>query len=69
MLRHYSNGAILMAVKSKKAAASQTHDSIAEQTAAFLKAGGEIQKIDKGVSGRENNGGPRHIVLGKPQAR
>lgn len=56
-----------MTVKSKKAAASQTHDSIAEQTAAFLKAGGEIQKIEKGVSGRENNGGPRHIVLGKPQ--
>ncbi|MBU2965947.1 hypothetical protein Q4508_05640 [Amphritea sp. 2_MG-2023] len=58
-----------MAVKSKKTAANETHDSIAEQTAAFLEAGGEIQKIDKGVSGRENNGGPRHIVLGKASPR
>ncbi len=47
-----------MAVKSKKPE-SETHSSIAEQTAAFLKAGGEIQHIAKGVTGRENNAGPR----------
>jgi len=54
-----------MAVKSKKPAASETHNSIAEQTAAFLKAGGEIQKIAKGVTGRENDAGPRQIDLRK----
>ena len=54
-----------MAVKSKKPAASETHHSIAEQTAAFLKAGGEIQKIAKGVTGRENDAGYRQIDLRK----
>ncbi|MBQ0757917.1 hypothetical protein [Amphritea sp.] len=58
-----------MAVKSKKSASSETHDSIAEQTAAFLKAGGEIQQIKKGVSGQVNTSGPRQIVLGKPSGR
>ena len=58
-----------MTVKSKKTAASETHQSIEEQTAAFLKAGGEIQKIAKGVTGYENNAGPRQIVLGKNSAK
>ena len=54
-----------MAVKSKKPAVSETHHSIAEQTAAFLKAGGEIQKIVTGVTGRENDAGYRQIDLRK----
>ena len=58
-----------MAIKSKKTAASETHLSIKEQTEAFLKAGGEIQQIAKGVSGREDNAGSRQIVLGKNSSR
>ncbi|GGK55210.1 hypothetical protein [Amphritea balenae] len=58
-----------MAAKPKKPAASETHDSIEEQTAAFLKAGGEIQQIAKGVSGRDNDAGPRHIDLRKPASK
>ena len=42
-----------MSAKSKKPAATETHLSIAEQTEAFLKAGGKIQHIAKGVSGRD----------------
>ncbi len=51
-----------MAKKSTKAAASEV--SIEEQTAAFLKAGGEIQQIPTGVSGQTNLSGPKHITLG-----
>ncbi len=55
-----------MAAKPKKKAATETHDSIAEQTAAFLRAGGQIQEIASGVTGQQNLAGPRQIVLGKP---
>lgn len=61
---------ISMATKTKKsstkkaAAASETTQSIAEQTKAFLKAGGNIQQIDRGVTGQVNIPGPRHITLG-----
>lgn len=42
---------------SKKAAvATTTEDSLAMQTAAFLKSGGAIQKIPLGVSGLYHNG-------------
>lgn len=58
-----------MAAKPKKAAATETSQTIAEQTAAFLKAGGEIQKIAQGVTGQEKIAGPRQIVLGKPSNR
>lgn len=33
--------------------AKETSESIAAQTEAFLKAGGEIQYIDQGVSGQQ----------------
>ncbi|SIT02657.1 hypothetical protein [Neptunomonas antarctica] len=55
-----------MAAKPKKKAATETHDSIEEQTAAFLRAGGQIQEIASGVTGQHNLAGPRQIVLGKP---
>jgi len=38
--------------KVKPAPAVETSESINEQIAAFLKSGGEIQKIEKGVSGQ-----------------
>jgi hypothetical protein len=53
-----------MAARSKKIPA-ETHESIAEQTAAFLEAGGEIQRIARGVSSPKRPSGPRQIVLGK----
>lgn len=41
----------------KAAVASTTEASLAQQTAAFLKEGGSIQKIPLGVSGLYHNGG------------
>ncbi|MEH6579980.1 MAG: hypothetical protein V7731_23240 [Amphritea sp.] len=58
-----------MAAKPKKSAATETRQSIAEQTAAFLKSGGQIQEIAQGVTGQEKIAGPRQIVLGKPSGR
>ncbi len=56
--------------RSKAPVANETSASIAEQTAEFLKDGGEITHIDNGVSGQQNVSGPRHITLGssKPKA-
>lgn len=45
--------------------AQETSASIAEQTAAFLAAGGKIQEIPTGVSGQVATSGPRHITLGR----
>jgi hypothetical protein len=55
-----------MAPKPKKAASTETHQSIEDQTAAFLKAGGAIQEVERGVTGQQKLAGPRQIVLGKP---
>ncbi|WP_210396601.1 hypothetical protein [Motiliproteus sediminis] len=55
-----------MASKPKKSASVETHQSIKEQTAAFLKAGGQIQQVPNGVTGQQKIAGPRQIVLGKP---
>lgn len=49
----------------KPAAASETSDSIAEQTAAFLKSGGAIEQIASGTSGQSVVTGKKHITLGK----
>ncbi len=55
--------------KAKTPAASETSESIAEQTAAFLKSGGQIEEVANGVSGQTSLSGPRHITLGnKPRA-
>ena len=53
------------ASKKKPAAEKISSETIAEQTAAFLKSGGEIGQIKSGVSGQTNLGGTRHITLGK----
>ncbi|MGH8353843.1 MAG: hypothetical protein ACRERY_10000 [Pseudomonas sp.] len=50
--------------KPKPAPAVETSDSIDAQVAAFLKAGGEIQQIAKGVSGQVF-GTSKHITIGK----
>lgn len=49
---------------SKPQPAVETHESIEAQVAAFLKSGGEIQQIAKGVSGQ--TGAPsRHITISR----
>jgi len=53
-----------MAAKKSKSS-TETHQSIEEQTAAFLAAGGKIEQVDRGVTGQQSIAGPRHIVLGK----
>jgi hypothetical protein len=50
--------------KAKPAPAVETSESINDQIAAFLKQGGEIQQIAKGVSGQTFTPS-RHISLGK----
>ena len=55
--------------KKKEPAAKISSQTIAEQTEAFLKAGGQIEHIQSGVSGYKNLAGPRHITLGnKPSS-
>jgi hypothetical protein len=41
--------------KKKQPAAVETSESIAAQTAAFLAAGGEIERVDSGVSGNPSS--------------
>ncbi len=53
------------AAKKKQPAAVSTSQSIEEQTQAFLRAGGKIQHVESGVSGKPSLAGPKHIVLGK----
>ena len=47
------------ASKKKQPAAIETSQSIQEQTAAFLQAGGKIETISRGVSGQSVTGGAR----------
>ena len=55
--------------KKKQPAASETSQSIAEQTEAFLRAGGQIQQISNGVSGQQSLAGRKHISLGNKSNR
>ena len=50
--------------KKKQPAAIETSESIAEQTRAFFKAGGKVERIANGISGQNGHSGPRHISLG-----
>lgn len=52
------------ASKKKQAAATESSQSIEEQTKAFLASGGEIEQINSGVSGQQSMAGPKHIKLG-----
>ncbi len=51
--------------KKKAPPAEQTSSAIEEQIAAFIKSGGEIEQINRGVSGQTSLAGPKHITLGK----
>ncbi|MDX5373131.1 MAG: hypothetical protein LPK18_11920 [Pseudomonadaceae bacterium] len=51
--------------QSKPQPAVATSESLEAQIAAFLKSGGEIQQIAKGVSGQNWSTPSRHISLGK----
>ena len=53
--------------KKKQPAAVQTSESIAEQTALFLKAGNKIDQIQSGVSGQPTMAVNKHIKLGNKQ--
>ena len=51
--------------KKSPPAAVESSESIEAMTSAFLKAGGEVQKIPSGVSGQESMApGRKHITLG-----
>lgn len=54
--------------KKKEPAAVISSKTIAEQTEAFLRAGGVIDKVKSGVSGHQNLAGPKHITLGNKPA-
>lgn len=56
------------AAKKKVPAAVETSESIAQQTAAFLKAGKKIKVIDSGVSGQPSLAVNKHIRLGERKA-
>ncbi|MBJ7554593.1 hypothetical protein MSP8887_03667 [Marinomonas spartinae] len=58
-----------MATKKKQPAASETSESIEKQMQEFLARGGQINKIDSGVSGQSQLTGPRHISLGNSKAK
>ena len=52
------------AASKKQAAASETSESIAEQTRLFLQSGKKIQVIANGVSGQYTVPGKKQISLG-----
>ena len=52
------------AAKKKPPAAVETSESIAQQTAAFLKAGKKIDQVDSGISGQPSLAVNKHINLG-----
>ena len=41
----------------------ETSQSIAEQTALFLKGGGKIEKVPRGVSGQTSLAAKKHITI------
>ena len=43
----------------------ETHQSIADQTAAFLAAGGKIESVGTGVTGQEKLAGRQKTFLAK----
>ncbi len=53
------------ASKKKVRVADETSESIALQTAEFLKAGGEVEVVQRGISGREPTEGRKHITYAK----
>lgn len=58
-----------MAAKGKRKANDpvETRQSIEAQTEAFLKSGGQIEKVQSGVSGQIGLGGPKQSAFTKRQ--
>ena len=50
-----------------QAAVIETSESIAEQTAAFLKSGGKVEQVPRGVSGQVSTTGKKHITISNKQ--
>jgi hypothetical protein len=55
--------------KRKAPAAVETRSSIEEQTKAFLKGGGKIESIPRGVSGQNGLKSSRHITISSKPAQ
>ena len=49
--------------KRGQAAQAETSQSIAEQTAAFIKSGGKIEEVPRGVSGQPSLAARKHITI------
>ena len=49
--------------KRRQAAPIETSQSIAEQTAAFIKAGGKVEQVPRGVSGQTSLTARKHITI------
>jgi hypothetical protein len=49
--------------KRGQAAQVETSQSIAAQTAAFLKSGGKIEEVPRGVSGQPSLAARKHITI------
>ncbi|MEP5763737.1 MAG: hypothetical protein ABJ308_04055 [Halieaceae bacterium] len=49
--------------KRGQAVAAETSLSIAEQTAAFLKQGGKVEEVPRGVSGQTSLAARKHITI------
>jgi hypothetical protein len=53
-----------MAAKKRGAAApAQTSQSIADQTNAYLKGGGKVEEVPRGVSGQTSLAARKHITI------
>jgi hypothetical protein len=52
-----------MAAKKKAAASTETSESIEDQTAAFLKGGGKVEAVPRGVSGQTSLAARKHITI------
>ena len=44
-------------------AAIETSDTIAQQVASFVKDGGKIEEVPRGVSGQVNTSARKHITI------
>jgi len=49
--------------KRGQAAQAETSQSIAEQTSQFLKSGGKIEEVPRGVSGQSSLAARKHITI------
>lgn len=56
----------IMASSSRRrgpAAPAETSETIAEQTASFLKTGGKVEQVPRGISGQVGTTGKKHITI------